>query len=134
MHEQSIIHRDLKPENMVLGFNEVKLCDFGWSAIIGEKMKRTFCGTLDYLSPEMKDIGEYDNRVDLWSLGVLAYELLVGVPPHKDQISKWKDKGSRRSMKWEWKDIKYPEHVSLLAQSFINNLLIENPHYRSTLP
>lgn len=44
-------------------------------------MKTTFCGTLDYLSPEMKEKGQYDNSVDIWSLGVLTYELLIGKAP-----------------------------------------------------
>jgi serine/threonine protein kinase len=46
-------------------------------------MRRTFCGTLDYVSPEMKDKGEYNTSVDLWSIGVLTFELLAGFPPHK---------------------------------------------------
>lgn len=47
-------------------------------------MKTTFCGTLDYLSPEMKDRGIYDNSVDVWSIGVLTFELLTGNPPYKN--------------------------------------------------
>lgn len=46
-------------------------------------MKKTFCGTLDYISPEMKDKGEYTTTVDLWSIGVLTFELLTGFPPYK---------------------------------------------------
>ena len=46
-------------------------------------MKTTFCGTLDYLSPEMKQGEQYDNSVDIWSLGVLTFELLVGSAPYK---------------------------------------------------
>lgn len=46
-------------------------------------MRSTFCGTLDYVSPEMKDKGEYNTSVDLWSIGILAFELLAGFPPHK---------------------------------------------------
>jgi serine/threonine protein kinase len=50
------------------------LCDFGWAGIFDQKnMKTTFCGTLDYVSPEMKDKGAYNSTVDLWSIGVLAF-------------------------------------------------------------
>lgn len=65
--------------------NTVKLCDFGWAGIVDYKsMKTTFCGTLDYVSPEMKDKGCYTSKVDLWSIGVLTFELLTGTAPFKD--------------------------------------------------
>lgn len=65
--------------------NTVKLCDFGWAGIVDYKgMKTTFCGTLDYVSPEMKDKGCYTSKVDLWSIGVLTFELLTGIAPFRD--------------------------------------------------
>ena len=91
MHKNQIAHRDIKPENIVITADVIvpfmqdnmKLCDFGWSSMFENEMKKTFCGTLDYVSPEMKDIGEYTVSVDLWSIGVLTFELLVGYPPYK---------------------------------------------------
>ena len=59
-------------------------------------MKRTFCGTLDYLSPEMKDKGQYDSSVDIWSIGVLTYELLLGESPYKKQMANWRNKGFKK--------------------------------------
>jgi serine/threonine protein kinase len=50
-----------------------KLCDFGWAAHHKETPLTTFCGTLDYLSPEMKDTGEYSSSVDTWSIGVMGF-------------------------------------------------------------
>lgn len=100
----------------------VKLCDFGWSSYYRNEMKTTFCGTLDYLSPEMKDKGEYDSSVDLWSLGVLCYELIVGEAPYKKEITNWRNKGSKREQKWNW-NIIYPSHISTVAESFMRNLL-----------
>ena len=82
-HRKKIIHRDIKPENIVLSMGVPKLCDFGWAAIIESTMHQTFCGTLDYVSPEMKDQGEYNESIDLWSIGVLTFELLTGFPPFK---------------------------------------------------
>ena len=89
LHQLFIAHRDIKLENIVVQFgvnfnltqSVIKLCDFGWSSFYSNEMKTTFCGTLDYLSPEMKEKGQYDNSVDIWSLGVLTYELLIGKAP-----------------------------------------------------
>ena len=67
---------------------ELKLCDFGWAVYAPASRRSTLCGTLDYLPPEMLAEGpKYDHAVDLWSLGVLTYELLIGMPPfeHNDQ-------------------------------------------------
>ena len=80
MQEKKVIHRDLKLEN-VLRFGEtVKVADFGWSVIANEK-RQTYCGTLDYISPEMFGQGQYDEKIDNWAIGILTYELLVGHPP-----------------------------------------------------
>lgn len=59
---------------------EIKLADFGWSVSDGLKRK-TFCGTVDYLAPEVVNGNAYDRKADNWAIGVLCYELLVGKPP-----------------------------------------------------
>lgn len=56
-------------------------------------MKTTFCGTLDYISPEMKDQGQYSAKVDIWSLGILTFELLVGQAPFKEELANWRKQG-----------------------------------------
>ena len=57
----------------------LKLCDFGYAVrIINKERRKTFCGTLDYLSPEMVLKKPYDYSVDIWSVGILTYELLFG--------------------------------------------------------
>lgn len=89
----------------------LKLCDFGWSAIFDTDMKKTFCGTLDYVSPEMKDKGEYTTSVDIWSIGVLTFQLLTGFPPHKKEIDKWKMLSGNIRDKWRW-DVIFPPEVS----------------------
>lgn len=58
-----------------------KLCDFGWAAICTEERRKTYCGTFDYVAPEILEGTEYDMSVDLWCLGVLAFELLAGKAP-----------------------------------------------------
>jgi aurora kinase, other len=88
LHKKHIIHRDIKPENILVGIHgEIKISDFGWSVHTPNNRRKTFCGTLDYLPPEMlKGGGEnwYNEKVDLWSLGVLTYEFLVGEAPFED--------------------------------------------------
>lgn len=60
---------------------ELKIADFGWSIHAVTSRRKTMCGTLDYLPPEMITGQPHDKAVDLWSLGVLLYEFLVGDPP-----------------------------------------------------
>jgi aurora kinase, other len=89
LHRKHVIHRDIKPENILVGIHgEIKISDFGWSVHAPNKRRATMCGTLDYLPPEMIKPGSSDNyyneKVDLWSLGVLTYEFLVGEAPFED--------------------------------------------------
>ncbi|KAM3140557.1 hypothetical protein pb186bvf_007369 [Paramecium bursaria] len=75
LHQNHIIHRDLKPENILLKNQIVKLCDFGWSVEVENNQYRdTMCGTFEYMAPEITK-GKYNNKVDLWSLGVILYEM-----------------------------------------------------------
>ena len=81
LHEGSITHRDLKPENILItSSNLAKICDFGWCAE-GNSERSTYCGTLDYMAPEILKGYQYTNSVDVWALGVLLYEMLHGCPP-----------------------------------------------------
>eukprot|EP00877_Chromochloris_zofingiensis_P008176 jgi/Chrzof1/3611/Cz13g02090.t1 len=81
-HTKHVIHRDIKPENLLVGLDgQLKIADFGWSVHAPNKRRRTLCGTLDYLPPEMVEGREHDVGVDIWGLGVLTYEFLFGNPP-----------------------------------------------------
>uniref|UniRef100_A0A8D0G578 non-specific serine/threonine protein kinase n=1 Tax=Sphenodon punctatus TaxID=8508 RepID=A0A8D0G578_SPHPU len=81
-HAQRVIHRDIKPENLLLGLRgELKLADFGWSVHAPSLRRTTLCGTTDYLAPEMIDGRPHDENVDVWCVGVLCYECLVGSAP-----------------------------------------------------
>ena len=83
MHKRNLLHRDLKPENILLNKNYTpKICDFGWSAEIkNDEARATFCGTYEYMAPEIFENEEYDTSVDIWSLGILLYEILHGSSP-----------------------------------------------------
>lgn len=89
LHKKHVMHRDIKPENILVGIHgEIKISDFGWSVHAPNNRRQTMCGTLDYLPPEMLKPGAqdsfYSEKVDLWSLGVLTYEFLVGEAPFED--------------------------------------------------
>ena len=81
LHSQHVIYRDVKPENLMIasdGF--LKLTDFGFAKRVFGRTY-TLCGTVDYLAPEIVTQQGHGFEVDLWALGVLAYEMLVGFPP-----------------------------------------------------
>lgn len=77
MHKRKILHRDIKPENVLIDKNgNMKLCDFGFCAPFGENfLRQTFCGTREYLPPEMLNSSKQDEKVDIWCLGILLFEL-----------------------------------------------------------
>ncbi|PAA74471.1 hypothetical protein BOX15_Mlig018773g1 [Macrostomum lignano] len=84
LHSQGIVYRDLKPENVLLSVTgHVKLTDFGLSkeAIADDGVTHTFCGTIEYMAPEILMRQGHGKAVDWWSLGTLVYDMLSGGPP-----------------------------------------------------
>uniref|UniRef100_A0A8B9Y095 non-specific serine/threonine protein kinase n=1 Tax=Bos mutus grunniens TaxID=30521 RepID=A0A8B9Y095_BOSMU len=121
-HEKKVIHRDMKPEKLLLRLmGEVKMADFGWS------VRKTMCGTLDYLPPEMIEGRIYHEKVDLWCLGVLCYELLVGNPPFESTSH---SETYRHILKV---DVRFPASIPLRAWDLISRLLRYQPSERQPL-
>ena len=84
LHKNNYVHRDLKPENLLLNIdNKIKLCDFGICTDTAFGLRETFCGTFDYMAPELMNNQPYNQSIDIWSLGILLYEMLHGYPPFK---------------------------------------------------
>jgi serine/threonine protein kinase len=113
MHQRRVVHRDLKHDNILLTSNgEVRICDFGWSAEVQlEKALLTTCGTPHIWAPEIWEGQPQGFGVDLWSLGNLVYELLVGHQPF------W---GTMEELRFKVLsvDLRYPP--DLLSQAAIN--------------
>ena len=129
-HKKHVIHRDMKPENILIGSNgELKIADFGWSVHAPGSRRQTLCGTLDYLSPEMIEGKSHDHYVDVWSLGILMYEFLFGVPPFEADTH---NETYRRISKV---DLQFPLHNTLSddAKDLIRKLLVKVPNERISL-
>lgn len=91
LHERNVCHRDIKPENILYDpvMKKVKIIDFGISKKTFQRGQRrdmlTIIGTYFYLAPEIVMGGGYDERVDLWSVGVTLYKLVTGTTPFEDE-------------------------------------------------
>jgi len=84
LHSNEYVHRDIKPENILIDENNnVKLCDFGWCVDVSGGQRGTFCGTYEYMAPEIVEDRPYDKSIDVWSLGILLYEMLHGYSPFR---------------------------------------------------
>ncbi|OMJ68147.1 hypothetical protein SteCoe_34485 [Stentor coeruleus] len=127
LHEHDIIHRDVKPENILItSKNIVKICDFGWCAE-GIEERTTYCGTLDYMAPEIVLRNRYTNKVDIWALGVLLYEMTHGYPPFNAKNDLEKSILIKQSI------INFSDKVSTQCKDLLTLILQENPKNRPSI-
>ena len=118
-----IIHRDIKPENLLLNEGgRVLLADYGWSNFNVEgDVRKTFCGTPEYIAPEMLMKKGHDTRVDIWSIGILMFELLSGYSPFVAKSNQELYQNIRK-LKIQW-----PKDMPPLAKNLISKILKLNP-------
>jgi serine/threonine protein kinase len=125
LHSLGFVYRDLKPENILLDAEgHIKLTDFGLvktNLDTALSTTSTFCGTPQYIAPEMLDQKPYTKAVDWWSLGVILYEMLIGIPPFSNQNLNRLYRSIRND------PIRFPESVSPEAQDLLLGLLDRNP-------
>ena len=133
LHINGFAHRDIKPENILLDENnEVKLCDFGWCVNVSKGERITFCGTYEYMAPEMINDEFYDMGIDIWSLGVLLYEMIHGYSPFR---ANYFLKDSKSAMKEIFMNIKnnnyiIERNISTECIDLIDKLLTIDPKKR----
>ena len=124
-----IIHRDIKPENVLLASGmQAKLTDFGWSNYMqGDYKRTTVCGTPIYLAPEMINNTGHDEKVDIWCIGVLLFELMTGVQPWRGtDVNTVKMNIVRLKINW-------PKNMDRKAGDLISRILRYNPEERISL-
>nr|XP_024212976.1 ribosomal protein S6 kinase alpha-1 isoform X2 [Pan troglodytes] len=127
LHSLGIIYRDLKPENILLDEEgHIKLTDFGLSkeAIDHEKKAYSFCGTVEYMAPEVVNRQGHSHSADWWSYGVLMFEMLTGSLPFQG-----KDRKETMTLILKAK-LGMPQFLSTEAQSLLRALFKRNPANR----
>lgn len=149
IHSLGVVYRDLKLENVLLDLDgHVRIADFGLSKLLGKRrhaarkapptpagnlriappkpvsMTKTFCGTREYVAPEMLSGNEYGQSVDLWAFGILLYEILCGRTPfysrNREEVYSKIETGALR----------FPRNLSQEVVSLIRGLLDRNPSTR----
>jgi len=118
LHGKNIIYRDLKPENILINKNGyLKLTDFGFAKYLNNEKTYTLCGTPEYLAPEIILNKGHGKPVDWWTMGILLYEMLVGIDPFSD------DDPMQTYQKIIKGKINFPKDFDKNAKSLIKHLL-----------
>ena len=129
LHQNDFIHRDIKPENILMYDNNIiKLCDFGWCVKLEGHQRGTFCGTTEYMSPELVNHEGYGKEIDVWSLGVLLYEMIHGYSPFRPNKPKFNEKDVMENIKNH--NIIFGKKVTDECKELIYHLLDPNINLR----
>eukprot|EP00124_Ichthyophonus_hoferi_P001575 Ihof_evm14s85 gene=Ihof_evmTU14s85 len=127
LHSMDVIYRDLKPENILVDYTGyIALTDFGLCKedVKHNETTNTFCGTPEYMAPEVLQQKGYGPAVDWWTIGVLLYEMMTGIPPYYD------DNTNTMYQKILFAQLIFPEDMTIAARDCIGGLLNRNPHER----
>jgi len=127
LHSEGIIYRDLKPENILLDqTGHIKLTDFGLckESIYHADMTHTFCGTIEYMAPEILTRHGHGKAVDWWSLGTLMYDMLTGTPPF---CSNGRKKTIDKILKGK---LVLPPYLTAESRDLLRKLLKRHPQSR----
>jgi len=147
LHRENILHRDIKPENIFLSEDwTLKLGDFGLALDANQELPFTRSGTLDYMAPEVlanpattltegkdmtvarlmsQNVKPYNEKVDIWAVGILCYELIVGRPPFEVENEQY-----TMSLIMNSNNINFPTHFSKGWSNFVSMTLNKNPELR----
>ena len=129
LHKNNVIYRDLKPSNILLdNSGHIKITDFGLSKNVSDSdgLAATFCGTFEYMAPEIIQHLEYDYKVDIWSLGVVFYEILNGETPF------YAENQEELFNNIINKEVKFSKFMHRQASNLIKKFLNKNPANRPT--
>jgi len=133
MHSEGTAHRDLKPENLLFKHTDhqiIKIADFGESKSFRDGTLTTYCGTPDYMAPEIIRGESYGPEVDVWAIGVITYVMLAGFPPF-DGENDVEVFASILSIRYEFPSPEW-DNISDEAKHFVKSILVDSPKERLT--
>lgn len=122
MHKNNLMYRDLKPENIMINLDGyIKLTDLGFTRDI--KKNSEFCGTAEYMAPELLDRQGHSYEVDFWALGIVLYEMLIGLPPFSGKTT------NEINVQIKKYNLNF-YGIDILAENLIRKLLVVDPKKR----
>ena len=126
LFKKNIVHRDIKPQNILIHDNTIKICDFGFAKTFKDNdLINTFCGSPLYMAPEILKYSEYSEKADIWSLGVIIYEIITKQHPYPSENKFELIKNLKSDKK-----IVIPNFIEPSLNNLLTRLLDKNPETR----
>jgi len=122
LYKQNIIHRDIKPENILIHDHIIKICDFGLSkSMYLNNIQNSICGSPNYIAPELFTNKKYSRKSDIWSLGIILYEIIYKTHPYPNILNK-----DFTDFKFNYNTISQTSNI----YNLIENMLVVNEELR----